>query len=317
MKYLKYFQTETERYTYKNSSEFILPNVNYVVESDSVDFNPCVELPKAGDIAYWDGSKVKTVPYDKYDSSLGTAVGVIVVPGGFAPDGKARMVSLKFATSAGTSSSPKLLKWGPDGKNTILTEYTKVPTTDNVGSIITGSDTKGYLPSDNFSGTTSTIDPEAKYYSTSRTPYIVSPYLNGAANPDYYGEIEGSNNAALGDFNSNNALSDFNGSANTTTLVGLGSNYVAANAANNYSDGVSGTKWYLPAMGELGYLMPRFKEINNAIAAAGGVVLPSNNFWSSTEYSSDGAYYLMTYNGNVSNGNKTDTYSVRPFAIVE
>ena len=40
MKYLKYFQTEVERSTYKSSSDFILPNVNYVVESNSVEFNP-------------------------------------------------------------------------------------------------------------------------------------------------------------------------------------------------------------------------------------------------------------------------------------
>lgn len=47
MKYLKYFQTETERSTYKSSSDFILPNVNYVVESDSVDFDPYVPpVPK-------------------------------------------------------------------------------------------------------------------------------------------------------------------------------------------------------------------------------------------------------------------------------
>lgn len=187
--------------------------------------------PKAGDIAYWNGSKVKTVSYDKYDSSLGTAVGVIVVPGGFAPDGKARMVSLKFAISDGTSSDSAVdLVWGPTSTDTTLTNYTKVPTTDNVGSTTTGSNSYGYLPSDNFSGAVSVIDTEAKYRSS--TPYVVSPYLNGAANPDYYGAIEGYNNA----------LSDFNGSGNTATLVGLGSDYVAANAANNYSDGVSGAK---------------------------------------------------------------------------
>lgn len=215
------------------------------------------------------------------------------------------MVSLKYATSAGTSSdSAVYLKWGPTG-DTTLTNYNRVPTTDNVGSTTTGSNSYGYLPSDNFSGAVSVIDSEAKYTTTSNM--IPSPYLNGAANPDYYGAIEGYNNA----------LSDFNGSGNTATLVGLGGDYVAANAANNYSDGVSGTKWYLPAMGELGYLMPRFKEINKAIAAAGGVALPSSYFWSSTEYDSNYAYYLTTGNGHVTNYNKTYMLYVRPFAIVE
>lgn len=233
-------------------------------------------------------------------------MGVIVVPGGFAPDGKARMVSLKFATSAGTSSDSAVgLKWGPTGTDTTLTNYTRVPTTDNVGSTTTGSNDYGYLPSDNFSGTASVIDPEAKYGTSSNL--IPSPYLNGAANPDYYGAIEGYNNA----------LSDFNGSGNTATLVGLGTGYTAANAANNYSDGVSGAKWYLPAAGELGYLMPRFKEINKAIAAAGGVALPSDSFWSSTEYGSDGADYLRAGSGAVYYRNKTNPSYVRPFALVE
>jgi hypothetical protein len=103
--------------------------------------------------------------------------------------------------------------------------------------------------------------------------------------------------------------------------VELGSDYVAANAANNYSDGVSGAKWYLPAMGELGYLMPRFKEINKAIATVGGVALPSgleDSFWSSTEGYS--AYHLSSYEGYVYGGGfnyKTDLFYVRPFAIVE
>ena len=189
--------------------------------------------------------------------------------------------------------------------DTTLTNYDRVPTTDNVGSTTTGSNGSGYLPSDNFSGTTSVIDPEAKYSATSNL--IPSPYLNGAPNPDYYGAIEGYNNA----------LSDFNGSGNTTALVGLGSNYTAANAANNYSDGVSGVKWYLPAMGELGYLMPRFKEINNAIAAAGGVALPLYGFWSSTEYGSDRAYYLSTLNGRVGSTHKINADYVRPFAIID
>jgi hypothetical protein len=237
---------------------------------------------------------------------MGQPVGVVVVPRGFAPDGKTRMVSLKFATSDGTSSvSAVYLKWSSTSTNTTLTNYNRVPTTDNVGSTTTGSNSYGYLPSDNFSGAVSVIDPETKY--GSNTPYIVSPYLNGAANPDYYGAIEGYNNA----------FSDFNGSGNTAMLVGLGSDYAAANAANNYSDGVSGIKWYLPAMGELGYLIPRFNEINKAIAATGGVELLSGGVWSSTEYGSYGAYSLVAISGRVTDDGKTGTWPVRPFATID
>ena len=305
MKYLKYFQKEVERSTYKDSSEFILPNVNYVVESDSVNFNPYVPQ-KAGDIVYYVNGGLKTIGYADWKTDLGTPVGVIVVPKGFAPDGKARMISLKYATYAGTSSDTKVnIKWGPNITDITLTNYNRVPITDNVGSTTTDSNGYGYLPSDNFSGTASMIDPETKY---SRSDYLIpSPYLNGAANPDYYGAIEGYNNA----------LSDFNGLGNTATLVGLGSDYIAANAANNYSDGVSTTKWYLPAMGELGYLVPRFNEINNAIAAVGGIAIPSGDFWSSSECDSGRVYYLSMSIGYINSYGKVNSCYVRPFAIVE
>lgn len=305
MKHLRLFKTEIEHTLFKESEEYILPNVSYVVESDSVDFNPYVSIPqKAGDIVYYVDGNLKTVPYTNYNTSMGTAVGVIVIPEGFAPDGKARMVSLKPSTTTSIYSDPELVEWGRYGTDTTLTNYTMVPTTDNVGSTTTGSADTGYLPSDNFSGTASVIDPAAKYSQTNNM--IPSPYLNSAVNPDYYGVIEGYNNA----------LSDFNGSDNTATLVGLGSKYIAAIAANNYSDGVSEAKWYLPAAGELGYLVARFKEINNAIVAAGGVALLSS-FWSSTEYDSNSAYFLSMSSGGVKLNAKSNPCYVRSFAIID
>ena len=47
-----------------------------------------------------------------------------------------------------------------------------------------------------------------------------------------------------------------------------------------------------------------------------GVALASsNNFWSSSEYSSNNARNLNTNNGNVNNNNnKNNSYRVRPFA---
>ena len=305
MKHLKLFQTEAEYTAYKNGSDFITPNVSYAVDGTKTFYNPLkLSIYNAGDIVYYVDGNLETVPYVNYDASMGTAVGVIVVPDGFAPDGKARMVSLKPSTTTSIYSDPKLLEWGRYGTDTTLTNYTMIPTTDNVGSTTTGSADTGYLPSDNFSGTVSVIDPAAKYSKTDNM--IPSPYLNSAVNPDYYGVIEGYNNT----------LSDFNGSDNTATLVGLGSTYIAANAANNYSDGVSEAKWYLPAAGELGYLVARFKEINNAIVAAGGVALPFS-LWSSTEYDSDSAYFLSMSSGGVNLNAKSNPCYVRSFAIID
>ena len=194
--------------------------------------------------------------------------------------------------------------WGPTSTDTSLTNYSRVPTTDNAGSTSNGSSDYGYLPSDNFTGVTSYVDSKAKYYGS--TPMIPSPYLGDdkTLNPEYCKAISGYNNA----------LSDFNGLSNTETLVGLGADYVAANAAYKYNDGSSNLQWYLPSMGELGFLAPRFKEINNIITALGGVAVASSYFWSSSEYSSLNAYGLYTYGGSVDYANKSANYYVRPFS---
>lgn len=97
MKYLKYFEESSAYETYKNGSGYVLPNVSYVEESKGISFDPYVPPPphiEVGDVAYWDGSKVRTCAYDSYNESMGTAVGVVVIPGDFLPDGKARMAAL-------------------------------------------------------------------------------------------------------------------------------------------------------------------------------------------------------------------------------
>ena len=304
MKYLKVFENESNYTSYKNSKDYITPNVSMIKATGGFRCKPYTPPAKAGDVAYWNGSSVKTTPHSKWNPSLGTPIGVVVVPEGFAPDGKPRIVSLLYVDASGnTSTSSKGMKWSNVTVDTSLTNFTKVPTTDNNGSTSTGSDSYGQLPSDNFTGATSFVDPKAKYSRTSNL--IPSPYLGDVPNPEYNKEISGYNNA----------LSDFNGLSNTETLIGLGEDYVAANAAYKYNDGASNLQWYLPAMGELGYLMLRFKEINKTITALGDVAVNgSNYFWSSSEYSSSHAYHLYTNTGRVIYYGKSDNGCVRPFS---
>lgn len=260
------------------------------------------------DIAYWDGSAVKTISKDKYITSLGTAIGVVVIPEGMLPDGRARIMGLKPVDKNGNASdSPVDMEWGIYGTDTSLTNYTKVPTTDNAGSTSTGSYSYGYLPSDAFTGSQSVVDGKAKYSKTSNL--IPSPYLGDdkTMNPEYLKVLEG-----------NNALSDFNGLSNTEVLVGLGSDFVAANAAWKYKDAANSTvQWYLPAMGELGFLMPRFNEINSAVEGVGGVAVDGgNDFWSSSECSSDYVCSLGAYDGGVYDSIKKFSGYVRVFGVV-
>ena len=311
MKYIKTFNQTSEYEIFVNSNDLLLPNVSYVRETEFVGFHPYVVTPvpyvmKAGDIAYWDGGSVKTVALSNWNTSLGTPVGVVVVPTGFAPDGKVRIVSLKPVDKNGKQSDSYVgMAWGPEGTDTSLTTYTMVPTTDNAGSTSTGSYDNGYLPSDMFTGTQSYVDPEAKYFGY--TPYIPSPYLGDEPNPEYYKTLDGGN-----------VLSDFNGLSNTQTLVGLGSNYQAANACWNYSDGASNLQWYLPAAGELGYIMPRFNLINASLTAVGSVdMYEYDSLWSSTECNKNYIMYLHPFTAELYYDFKWDLYRFnRPFAII-
>ena len=307
MKYFKVFDNETQYNQFVETSDYVLPNISVFRDSGSMKVKPYIPI-SLGDVAYWDGGKVKTIPFDKWNVSLGTPVGVVVIPNGMLPDGKPRIISLKYADKSGnTSTSYVNMPWASTNVDTSLTNFNRVPTTDNAGSTSNGSNSNGYLPSDNFTGAASYVDSKAKYNGS--TPMIPSPYLGDdkTLNPEYCKAISGYNNA----------LSDFNGLSNTETLVGLGSDYTAANAAYKYNDGVSNLQWYLPAMGELGFLISRLKEINNTITALGGVAVASSHFWSSSEYSRNSAYYLYTSNGLVDNfGSKSNLNYVCPFAIL-
>lgn len=262
MSYLRKFSDLASYESFKNSGDWVTPNVSVVV--DVTYFNRYEAPPAvAGDVAYWDGSKVKTTPLSSWNASLGTAIGVVVVPEGFAPDGKVRIVGLKPVDENGDQSDSNVgIYWAVYGidTDTSLTNYIRVPTTDNAGSTSTGTSGYGYFPSDMFTGTQSFVDPKVMYCKTINL--IPSPYLGDSPNPEYYQDI------SVG-----NALSDFNGLSNTQTLVGLGTGYAAANAAWKYNDGKSSLQWYLPSMGELGYLMPRCNDINNTIITLGGVAV--------------------------------------------
>jgi hypothetical protein len=53
MKHLKLFNDATSYEAWKNSEEFVLPNVSFVVETNIVGFEPYIPpVPKAGDIVF-------------------------------------------------------------------------------------------------------------------------------------------------------------------------------------------------------------------------------------------------------------------------
>ena len=327
MKYLKLFQTETEYNSFKEGGEYITPNVSLILSgsngSRTVKYQTKIkQLAKVGDIAYWDGGSVKTTPLSSWNLSLGTPVGVVMIPENFLPDGKARIISLTNMTY----NASEYMQWDETGgmsTDSPAPNFDYVVGTDNTGSTTYGAYGYGSLPSDrsDWGGTQSYVDPLTRYYYTTEEynnwgeGMCPSPYLsNGSFNPTYSAYIEGGN-----------VLSDFNGLSNTQLLVNKGEQYVAANACRNYKDAAnSNLQWYLPAMGELGFLIPRFELINQSIQAVGGTPVEEDYFWSSSEYYSNDwglpesyAWALSTDYGLVNYANGKDgNLLVRALALV-
>lgn len=68
MKYLKYFTNESDYQTFKDSEEYILPNVSYIVEGDKVEYNANIETDII--IKYQDRKKLGIVFEDVYSKLL-------------------------------------------------------------------------------------------------------------------------------------------------------------------------------------------------------------------------------------------------------
>ena len=281
----------------------------------------------AGDA--WDSST--------YPSSRYVPIGVVVVPGihNVYGDGSCGVMSLKLMncdTPSTGGTSQQSMYWGVYGTNISgLRDLDQVPTGNTSNGIPTGSASDGYLPSDKVSGTQCAHDTDAYYYPS---PYIPSPYLtDGSRNPGYYQTSSPSS--------SDNALADFDGIGNTEKIItqrgtkdydswkptyNLSADYPAASCCDMfYTEGTSQGDWYLPACGELGYILPPFNKINDAIGkmrtaygSSVGAVLDFNilGYWSSTEYNSGDAHMVTLSFGYVGSSYKSSDYHVRAWLRV-
>lgn len=280
-----------------------------------------------------DDWNIETYPASRY-----VPIGVVVVPGSHNVygDGSCGVMSLKemnYNSPDSGSTSDQEMSWGGYGYNTSLPDLDQVPTGNTSNGIPTGQTSYAYLPSDRFSGTQCAHDTDVYYY---RSPHIPSPYLtDGSRNPGYYQTTSPSS--------SSNALADFDGIGNSQVLWDLATSQsgwkTASSITNNsssgyypaacccwryHTEGTSQGDWYLPACGELGYIMPPFNKINDAIdkmrtayGSSVGVELgTSYYYWSSTEYSSTLARIMQTYSGEVYYGSKYLLYYVRAWLRV-
>lgn len=309
--------------------------VNNVIEIQLADV-------VAGDICVFDGTNKRFFRFvdsgAKDDIKKYTPIGVVVIPTshdvyGTGECGVMSLKEMNCDTPSTGSTSEQYISWGTTGTNILeLPNLDQVPTGNTSNGIPTSSADYSYLPSDRFNGTQCAHDTDAYYDSSS---YIPSPYLtDGSRNPGYYQTTSPSS--------LNNTLADFDGKSNTQKIItqrgtkdynswkptyNVGTDYPAASCCDMfYTEGTKQGDWYLPACGELGYIMPPFNKINNIIDkirttydSSIGIELDADTnhgFWSSSEHGSNTAHYINTYNGYVYNNFKENGKHVRAFLRV-
>lgn len=279
---------------------------------------------------------VETYPVDRY-----TPIGIVVVPGyhDVYRDGSCGVISLKAMncdTPSAGGISEQGMYWGEYGTDiSALSNLDRVPIGGNTldGTPISENG-YCYLPSDKFGGDQCLHDTDAFYDRSGSLNSGPSPYLtDGSRNPGYY--------QTSSPYSINNALADFDGIGNTEKIITKRGtkdynswtprelnevDYPAASCCDMFhTEGTSQGDWYLPACGELGYIMPPFNKINNAIDKMrieyGPSVVTklstSDYYWSSTECDSTTAHYIDTNDGSVRKGYKNDYYYVRAFIRVK
>lgn len=189
-----------------------------------------------------------------------------------------------------------------------------------------------YLPSDAFGGLNNPYDTDTWYYQNDSTFCAPSPYKeDDSRNPEYYRTSSPSD--------STNALSDFKGKENTKILTDLATAQsdwkTASSIENQWASGyypaacccwryhTEGTKqgdWYLPSMGELGYIMPKYNKINETITklingydeSDVGVILARKiEYWSSSECFDLEARIIDPFIGTVDTTNMSYAWCAR------
>ena len=234
----------------------------------------------------------------------------------------------------------KTMLWGTATDLTGLTNFNQVPVIaryddESAGGIVAltvpqaiyTANYDAFLPSDypNWTGETNPEDPGTKWYRSStewkqnetgdlipntHNFYAPSPYIaDGTPNPLYRATSYSGGSI-------NNALSYFDGRHQTDVILAtrgekdygswkptnnVPADFPAASCCDMYHTiGTSQGDWYLPSQAEIGYVIARLNDINNAMTKVNGMqALTSGWIWSSTEGNSSGARRIYLNSGFV------------------
>lgn len=308
----------------------------------------------AGDIAFYDSTDDKivlvhnedidttTYPTDRY-----TPIGVVVIPNshdvyGDGSCGVMSLVEMDWNTPDTGGVSTNGLLFGHYGNDIQgLSNLNKIPIIGNGTSVgdtdskIIASQSKAALPSDGFTTVQCPHDTDV-YYESDTNYQSPSPYFtDNRRNPAYYQTTSPSSTS--------NCLADFDGKSNSKILQNLATaqsgwktDYIITNSSmSNYlpavcccwryhADGTQQGDWYLPAMGELGYIMPSVDRINSAITNLQNIYevtaytnLRSTNHLSSSNYSTVSVRILRISDGLVLSGMKNSVSATRAFIRIK
>lgn len=267
-----------------------------------------------------------------------TPIGVEVVPAehdvyGTGQAGIMSIAEMSLSTPDVGGLGSEEIYWGGNWTDTSLLDYSSVNYIGSNGNlnngVVQGIYGAGCLPSDRFS-TVIGLDGKSNYLYNDNDKYAPSPYnADGSRNEVYYTTA----------YSIRNALSDFDGVGNTKVLTDLATSQpdwkTATTITNSggagyqpaacccwrfHTAGTDQGQWYLPACGEMGYVINRFNAINTTINKVNSIyssvtarTIRDGRYFSSSESSTNYARFLMTSSGRCYSEHKELSGGTRAF----
>lgn len=263
--------------------------------------------------------KHKDTPYEDFYYCVGV---VVITPDEDNDSRKIHIVACKYMdynSPAKGSVQGVTMKWGYD--------QTAVPNLDIIntvscvvpGTTTISSNNWGYAKLEFPYGNVTQGDADVhSMWKVDGGKFIPSPYDHSLQMiADTANDNEGA--SLNGRANTDKILAAVNHTGNITDSSDVG-HYPAAECCNTYTlsfidenDIYIESHCYLPSAKELLYLAARLETINASLMLCGMSSLANKYFWSSTQFSSNNAYYLRNGGGYLRNYNKSGTNYVLGF----
>ena len=283
--------------------------ISYCQAEQHVHYNPYIPpTPKILDILYSDNNGNLSFTSDVLPSVIGKTPIALCIAGQefFGINERARWMSLKYMnyeTPDTGSLTSQHIYWGNYG--------TDISTITNISSTYHGGPDSGYITVDYYDNTSQ----------SNKLPNIFD--LNNEWNISALGAV---NTYAMTDINGKNktnkivttATAQSTWETDSTISNNSGNNYAPAACccARYHTLGTQAGDWYLGACGEMSMILAQKTAINNKLSAI-AAIYPNNcisllgniSYWTATESSGYGTYYINTTNGLIDKYIKNSNYN--------